>query len=153
MSFVQISRRGVRGYQNKPPSDEDTAYSPQNPYAATKAAADHLIHSWVNTYNIDAVLARSCNVGPRQNIEKFIPKVILQISKQLPITLYDDGLNIRQWIHVKDCCMAIFKIMKYGRRGKSYNIGTMNCLRNIDLLENLMFLTKGGAMKGFKFNY
>jgi dTDP-glucose 4,6-dehydratase len=138
--FIQISTDEVFGsLNNEIKACEVTPFAPQNPYSATKAAADHLLMAWQNTYNIDAVIARSCNVfGPRQNYEKFIPKVIQSISSNRPIPLYGNGMNIRQWIFVEECCEAILKIMENGKSGHSYNIGTENSYSNLELLNRLI---------------
>ena len=123
---------------------EKSPYNPLNPYAATKAASDHLVRSYINTYKINAIITNSCNnYGPRQNPEKLIPKIIFNIlnnKKNLPI--YAKGKNSREWIYVLDHCQALYKIYQKGKNGETYNIGSNHNLKNIDLVKKIIFLCK-----------
>ena len=123
---------------------EKSPYNPLNPYAATKAASDHLVRSYINTYKINAIITNSCNnYGPRQNPEKLIPKIIFNIlnnKKDLPI--YAKGKNSREWIYVLDHCQALYKIYQKGKNGETYNIGSNHNLKNIDLVKKIISLCK-----------
>ena len=123
---------------------EKSPYNPLNPYAATKAASDHLVRSYMNTYKINAIITNSCNnYGPRQNPEKLIPKIIFNIlnnKKNLPI--YAKGKNSREWIYVLDHCQALYKIYQKGKNGETYNIGSNHNLKNIDLVKKIISLCK-----------
>ena len=124
-------------------TDENSAYRPLNPYAATKAASDHLINSYVNTYNLKAIITNCCNnYGPKQNPEKFIPKIISCILNKKKIPVYGKGINSREWIYVEDHCKALHKVYLKGKIGESYNIGSNLNLRNIDLVRKIIFISK-----------
>jgi dTDP-glucose 4,6-dehydratase len=120
---------------------ENTPYNPQNPYSATKAASDHLVRSYVNTHDIDAVVTNcSNNYGPRQHREKFIPTIIRHIKNNTPVPVYGNGLNVRDWIYVEDHCEALLKVGANAKRGSRYNIGG-NCeLSNIEMVTDILNL-------------
>ena len=123
---------------------EKSPYNPLNPYAATKAASDHLVSSYVRTYKIPAIVTNcSNNFGPKQHPEKLIPKIIFNIlnnKKNLPI--YAKGKNSREWIYVLDHCQALYKIYQKGKNGETYNIGSNHNLKNIDLVKKIISLCK-----------
>jgi dTDP-glucose 4,6-dehydratase len=124
-------------------SNENSPYRPKNPYAATKAASDHLIRSYINTYNLNAIITNCCNnYGPRQNPEKFIPKIIFNLLKRKNIPVYGKGKNSREWIYVLDHCKALYKIYQKGKSGQTYNIGSNKNLRNIDLAKKIIQISK-----------
>ena len=124
-------------------SDENFSYKPLNPYAATKAASDHLINSYVNTYNLKAIITNCCNnYGPRQNPEKFIPKVISCIFNKKKIPVYGKGINSREWIYVEDHCKALHKVYLKGKIGETYNIGSNLNIKNIDLVKKIILISK-----------
>ena len=124
-------------------SNENSPYRPKNPYAATKAASDHLIRSYINTYNLNAIITNCCNnYGPRQNPEKFIPKIIFNLLKRKNIPVYGKGKNSREWIYVLDHCKALYKIFQKGKSGQTYNIGSNKNLRNIDLAKKIIQISK-----------
>ncbi len=124
-------------------ANEKTAYNPKNPYAATKAASDHLIQSYVNTYGLKAIITNCCNnYGPKQNPEKLIPKMIFNIFNKKRLPLYGRGQNSREWIYVKDHCEALFKIYIKGKNGQTYNIGTKQDFKNIDLIKKIISIAK-----------
>ena len=124
-------------------SDENFSYKPLNPYAATKAASDHLINSYVNTYNLKAIITNCCNnYGPRQNPEKFIPKVISCIFNKKKIPVYGKGINSREWIYVEDHCKALHKVYLKGKIGETYNIGSNLNMKNIDLVKKIILISK-----------
>ena len=124
-------------------SDENFSYRPLNPYAATKAASDHLINSYVNTYNLKAIITNCCNnYGPRQNPEKFIPKIISCVFNKKKIPVYGKGINSREWIYVEDHCKALHKVYLKGKVGESYNIGSNLNMKNIDLVKKIILISK-----------
>jgi len=123
-------------------TNENSPYKPLNPYAATKAASDHLINSYVNTYNLKAVITNCCNnYGPRQNPEKFIPKIISCILNKKKIPVYGKGINSREWIYVEDHCKALHRVYLKGRIGETYNIGSNFNVRNIDLVKKIILMS------------
>ena len=114
---------GALGYDD-PPFTETTPYDPQNPYAASKASSDHFVMTYHNTYGLPTTITNcSNNYGPRQHIEKLIPKTISNILQNKPIPVYGKGENIRDWIYVEDHCKAILDIWYAGGEGQKYNIG------------------------------
>ena len=134
--FVHISTNEVFGHLNKkdPPFTEQTKYNPRNPYSASKAAADHLLRSFIATYDFPAVILNCCNnFGPFQHEEKLIPKVINNIINQKPIPIYGKGEQIREWIYAEDFGKAILKVLKHSKIRESYNIGSGKEYKNIDL--------------------
>ena len=141
--LIHISTDEVYGDILNGRSDEKYSYKPSSPYAASKAAADHLVYSYVRTYKIPAVITNcSNNYGAKQHPEKLIPKLIYNIihNKELPI--YGRGKNSREWLHVKDHCMALFKIFEKGKIGEFYNIGSNKNLNNIQITEALLKIAK-----------
>jgi len=118
------------------PFTETTAYAPNSPYSASKAASDHLVRAYHHTYGLEVTTSNcSNNYGPYQFPEKLIPLIILNIleAKQLPI--YGDGLNIRDWLYVEDHCRGIDLVLHKGRVGEVYNIGGNNEWKNIDIVK------------------
>jgi len=141
--LVHISTDEVYGDVLKGRSDENFSYKPSSPYAASKAASDHLVYSYIRTYKIPAIISNcSNNYGPKQHPEKLIPKLIYNIinNKQLPI--YGRGKNSREWLHVKDHCMALFKVFQKGKSGEFYNIGSKKNLNNIQITKALLKIAK-----------
>ena len=141
--IIHISTSEVYGTPKKLPIKETAIFNPQSPYAASKAAADHLVYSYVRTYKIPAVISNcSNNYGAKQHPEKLIPKLIYNIihNKELPI--YGRGKNSREWLHVKDHCMALFKIFEKGKIGEFYNIGSNKNLNNIQITKALLKIAK-----------
>ena len=141
--MVHISTDEVYGDVLKGRSDENFSYRPSSPYAASKAASDHLVYSYIRTYKIPAVISNcSNNYGPKQHPEKLIPKLIYNIihNKELPI--YGRGKNSREWLHVKDHCMALFKVFEKGKIGEFYNIGSNKNLNNIQITKALLKIAK-----------
>jgi dTDP-glucose 4,6-dehydratase len=124
--LVHVSTDEVYGSlgPDDPSFSETTPYDPRNPYSATKAASDHLVRSYVNTHNLEAVVTNcSNNYGPRQHKEKFIPTIIQHIKNNTPIPVYGNGSNIRDWLFVEDHCDALLTIGENFKRGDRYNIG------------------------------
>ncbi|MBN1850863.1 MAG: dTDP-glucose 4,6-dehydratase [Deltaproteobacteria bacterium] len=115
---------------------EATAYSPNSPYSASKAASDHLVRAYFKTYGLPVTISNcSNNYGPYQFPEKLIPLMILNALEGKPLPVYGDGKNIRDWLYVKDHCIAIWEIMRHGRKGETYNIGGRNEMENIRIVE------------------
>ena len=131
---------GALGY-NDPPFTEDTPYDPQNPYSASKAASDHFVTAYHNTYGLPTVITNcSNNYGPRQHCEKLIPKTIRNIMEGKRIPVYGRGQNIRDWIYVEDHCRGILDVWYGGGVGEKYNIGGECEVRNIDLVRTIIEL-------------
>ena len=117
---------------------ELSPYNPQSPYSASKAAADHLVRAYGNTYDLPFVISVcSNNYGPNQYPEKLIPLCILNILNEKPLPIYGDGQNTRDWLHVIDHARAIDLIFHHGRVGQTYNVGALNEGKNIDLVNEL----------------
>lgn len=140
--FVQISTDEVMGSL----SDDDTTFftesspfAPNSPYAASKAAAEHLVRAAHHTFGLDAVITRcGNNYGPRQFPEKLIPLLLANAMRDEPIPVYGDGRNVRDWIFVDDHCRAILSVLHKGRAGAVYNVGARNERRNIELVEAIL---------------
>ena len=134
--FIHISTDEVFGHLEKqdPAFTEETKYNPRNPYSASKAAADHLVRSFISTYEFPALILNCCNnFGPFQHKEKLIPKIIDNIILQKPIPIYGKGEQIREWIYAEDFGRAILQVLQYGLVGQSYNVGSGQEFQNIDL--------------------
>ena len=141
--LIHISTDEVYGDILSGRSNEKSPYKPSSPYAASKAASDHLIYSYVRTYKIPAIITNcSNNYGPKQHPEKFIPKLIYNIINNKNLPIYGNGKNSREWIYVKDHCNALIKISKKGKIGEFYNIGTNNNLSNIQICQALLKIIK-----------
>jgi dTDP-glucose 4,6-dehydratase len=140
--FIQISTDEVMG--SLPENEdafftEDSPFSPNSPYAASKAAAEHLVRAAHHTFGLDTVVTRcGNNYGPRQFPEKLLPLALSNALNDQPIPVYGDGQNVRDWIYVEDHCRAIFLALEKGRPGAVYNIGVRNERRNIDVVESLL---------------
>lgn len=120
---------------------EDSPYRPSSPYAASKAASDHLVRSWVRTYGLQATISTcSNNYGPYQHVEKFIPRQITNILQGKPIKIYGDGLAVRDWIAVEDQCSAVWKILEAGTIGETYVISSRGERSNIQIAHDIMSL-------------
>ncbi len=136
--FIQISTDEVYGSIREGVFTEGDKLRPNSPYAASKAAADLIVRSFIKTYNFPAITIRaSNNFGPRQNTEKFIPLAITNLLKDKKIPLYGDGKNIREWIYVDDTCEAIDMITEKGVFGEIYNVGSGEEKTNIEVATTL----------------
>ena len=141
--LIHISTDEVYGDVLKGRSDENFSYKPSSPYAASKAASDHLVYSYIRTYKIPAVISNcSNNYGPKQHPEKLIPKLIYNIINNKELPIYGKGKNSREWLHVKDHCMALFKVFEKGKIGEFYNIGSNKNLNNIQITKMLLKIAK-----------
>ncbi len=139
--FHQISTDEVFGSLPDDPAllfTEDTPYDPRSPYSASKAASDHLVRAWHETYGLPVVLSNcSNNYGPYHFPEKLIPVTILNAIGGKPLPVYGDGSNIRDWLYVEDHTDALLLVVEKGEIGRSYNIGGGNERSNIDLVRTL----------------
>tara|TARA_A100001011_G_C14149269_1_gene773261 strand:- start:37 stop:1059 length:1023 start_codon:yes stop_codon:yes gene_type:complete len=148
IKLIHISTDEVYGDIKTKKSNEKFPYNPSSPYSASKASADHLIKSYIRTYNLPAIISNCCNnYGPYQFPEKLIPKIISNILSNKPLSIYAKGLNSREWIYVEDHCEALFKIFKRGKIGENYNVGSNTNLKNINIVKNILKIFK---KKGFK---
>jgi dTDP-glucose 4,6-dehydratase len=139
--FVQISTDEVYGSVAQGASLETDELRPRNPYSASKAAADRLAYSYWATYGVPVVITRaSNNYGPYQFPEKVIPLFITNALDNVPVPLYGDGLNVRDWLHVSDHCRALDVVIDRGVPGDVYNVGGGNEVRNVDLTRTLLQL-------------
>ena len=151
--LIHISTDEVYGDILKGRSTEKFPYNPSSPYAASKAASDHLVNSYIRTYKIPAIVTNcSNNYGPKQHPEKLIPKLIFNILNNSFLPIYGKGLNSREWIYVKDHCEALYKIFLSGKIGSFYNIGSNKNLNNIQVTKQLLKIAKkiikvGGKVK------
>jgi dTDP-glucose 4,6-dehydratase len=144
IKLIHVSTDEVYGdIINNKSSKETDAYNPSSPYSASKASGDLLIKSYVRTYKIPAIITNCCNnYGPNQYPEKLIPTIIYKIVNNKPITIYGNGRNIREWIHVEDHCSALIKISEKGILGDNYNIGSGIELNNIDIVKKIIYSFK-----------
>jgi dTDP-glucose 4,6-dehydratase len=141
--FVQISTDEVYGSVAEGSSRETDELRPRNPYSASKAAADRLAYSYWATYNVPVVITRaSNNYGPYHFPEKVIPLFITNAIDNIPVPLYGDGLQERDWLHVTDHCRAVDLLIASGTPGEVYNVGGGNHIRNIDLTKRILALTE-----------
>ena len=140
--FVQISTDEVMGSLAEDDQaffSEDSPFRPNSPYAASKAAAEHLVRAAHHTFGLDTVITRcGNNYGPRQFPEKFLPLMLANAMRDEAIPLYGDGQNVRDWIFVDDHCRAILLALTKGRPGVTYNVGARNERRNIDVARSVL---------------
>jgi dTDP-glucose 4,6-dehydratase len=140
--FVQISTDEVYGSVPTGHSVETDELKPRNPYSASKAGADRLAYSYWATYNVPVIITRaSNNYGANQFPEKVIPLFITNAIDEIPLPLYGDGLNVRDWLHVDDHCRGIDVAITHGTNGEVYNIGGGNEVRNVELTHRILDLT------------
>ena len=140
INMCHISTDEVYGPISSGSFSEEDKLSPQNFYSATKAAAEHIVCAYSNTFDIDYVMIRmSNNYGPRQNKEKFIPTILNSIKKGIKIPLYGDGQNIRDWIYVKDSVRVIYNILQSANFNKEvYNVTFKDERNNVDVISEIL---------------
>lgn len=139
--FMHISTDEVFGSIPEGSFNEQSRYEPRNPYSASKAASDHFVNAYNNTFGLPSIITNcSNNYGPRQHHEKMIPKIISNVIDGKPIPVYGDGQQIRDWIYVEDHCDALIELWKHGTVGDRYNIGGECEMRNIDLVNYILHL-------------
>jgi len=139
--MIQISTDEVFGSLSNGTATEESKFNPSSPYAATKAAAELLINSYFITHGSDVVITRCTNnYGPRQFLEKLIPKTIVLAYNDKKIPVYGNGSNIRDWIFVDDHCDAVHLALKNGKSGESYNISANNEINNLTVIKKILEL-------------
>jgi dTDP-glucose 4,6-dehydratase len=137
--FVQVSTDEVYGSIRKGGFTEKSPIAPSSPYSASKAGADQLVLSYYKTYKLDVGITRcSNNYGPNQHNEKLIPHMIAKALKGEKLPVYGNGLNVRDWIHVKDHCRAVLAVLEGGKSGEVYNVGSYNEKTNIEIVETIL---------------
>jgi len=139
--FVMVSTDEVYGSlaPTAPGFTEQTPLAPNSPYAASKAAADLLCRAYHHTFGLDVCITRcSNNYGPYQFPEKLIPLMLANALEDIPLPIYGDGQQVRDWLHVSDHCRAIDLVMRRGRAGEVYNVGGRNEWANLDLVKLLL---------------
>lgn len=138
--FVQISTDEVYGtLENSGFFTEYTPLAPNSPYSASKASADFIVRAYYETYKLPILITRcSNNYGPNQDKEKFIPLMIDQACKEQKLTLYGDGQQVRDWLHVEDHCRAIDVVLHRGQVGEVYNVGGNNERKNIEIAKFIL---------------
>jgi dTDP-glucose 4,6-dehydratase len=138
--FVQVSTDEVYGSLGPQGAfTEQTPLAPSNPYAASKAAADLLVRSYAHTFGLPAVITRcSNNYGPYQFPEKLIPLFVCNLLRDEPVPVYGDGLQVRDWVHVRDHCAAVYRVWRDGRLGEVYNVGGRCERTNLELTHALL---------------
>ena len=138
--FLHVSTDEVYGSlsDTDPAFSETTAYAPNSPYSASKAGSDHLVRAYHHTYGFPTLTTNcSNNYGPYHFPEKLIPLMILNALDGKPLPVYGDGLNIRDWLFVRDHCEAICQVLEKGRLGETYNVGGKNEIKNIDVVTTI----------------
>jgi len=138
--FIHVSTDEVYGSlaTTDPAFSETTAYAPNSPYSASKAASDHLVRAYQHTYGLPTLTTNcSNNYGPRQFPEKLIPLMIVNALAGKPLPVYGDGQNVRDWLYVGDHCSAIRAVLAGGRPGETYNIGGNAEMKNVDVVREL----------------
>jgi len=144
--FLHVSTDEVYGSlgHDDPAFTETTAYAPNSPYAASKAASDHLVRAYHHTYGLPTITTNcSNNYGPLQFPEKLIPLVILNAVQGKPLPVYGDGLNVRDWLYVGDHCAAIRRELQQGRLGETYNIGGNSEKTNLEVVKTICTIIDG----------
>ena len=141
--FLHVSTDEVYGTlaPTDPAFTEDNNYEPNSPYSASKAASDHLVRAWHHTYGLP-VLTTNCsnNYGPLHFPEKLIPLVIVNALAGKPLPIYGDGMQVRDWLYVRDHCSAIRRVLEAGQLGETYNVGGWNEMANIDIVKTVCSL-------------
>ena len=138
--FLHVSTDEVYGSlsDTDPAFSETTPYAPNSPYSASKAGSDHLVRAYHHTYGFPTLTTNcSNNYGPYHFPEKLIPLMILNALDGKPLPVYGDGLNIRDWLYVRDHCEAICQVLEKGRLGETYNVGGINEIKNIDVVTTI----------------
>ena len=149
IKLIHISTDEVYGDVLNGRSKETDRYNPSSPYAASKASSDHLVRSYIRTYNIPAIITNcSNNYGPNQHPEKLIPKLIYNMLNNRKLPIYGKGNNSREWIYVSDHCEALIKIFKKGKLSNFYNIGSNINLNNLTIAKKLLLIAKNRIKMG-----
>ncbi|MGJ3703119.1 dTDP-glucose 4,6-dehydratase [Variovorax sp. AFSI2.2] len=141
--FLHVSTDEVYGSLSKtdPAFTEENKYEPNSPYSASKAASDHLVRAWHHTYGLPVVTTNcSNNYGPFHFPEKLIPLMIVNALAGKPLPVYGDGMQVRDWLYVKDHCSAIRRVLEGGKLGETYNVGGWNEKPNIEIVNTVCAL-------------
>ena len=138
--YIQVSTDEVYGSLGATGAfTESTPLAPNSPYAASKASADLLVRSFHHTYGLPALVTRcSNNYGPYQFPEKLIPLLVTNAMAGIPLPIYGDGMNVRDWIHVRDHCGALDKVLHHGKVGETYNVGARREMKNLDIVRLIL---------------
>ena len=145
--FMHISTDEVFGSIPEGSFTETTPYDPRNPYSASKASSDHFVMAYHNTYGLPVTITNcSNNYGPRQYIEKLIPKAIFNVMNGKKVPIYGDGMQIRDWLYVQDHCEALTEVWKRGRVGEKYNMGGQSEISNIELIKEILVILEKRSM-------
>lgn len=137
--FIHISTDEIYGSIEEGHFTEKSNYAPRNPYSASKAASDHFVMAYHNTYGLPAIITNcSNNYGPRQYFEKIIPKTIRNLQQGRKVPVYGDGKQVRDWLYVQDHCEALCQVWLNGKIGQKYNIGGECEVKNIDLIRMIL---------------
>src|SRR4051794_25165684 len=140
--YLQFSTDEVYGDFEMGTATEESPLSPSSPYSASKAGGDLMVAAFARTYGAEALIIRaSNNYGPRQHPEKLIPLCILNALAGDPLPVYGDGMQVRNWLYVEDCCDAIDAVLERGEPGQVYNVGGPDELSNLDVLRRILALT------------
>lgn len=137
--FLQVSTDEVFGeLEDEGYFTEESPYSPNSPYSASKASSDHLVRAWAHTYNLPVIITNcSNNYGPRQFPEKLIPRIITCALSEKPLPVYGKGANVRDWIHVEDHALGVWTALMEGKVGGSYCFGGRSERRNLEVVQNI----------------
>ena len=138
--FLHVSTDEIYGSldADDAPFTEDNRFEPNSPYSASKAASDHLVRAWHHTYGLPVITTNcSNNYGPFHFPEKLIPLTIINALEGKQIPIYGDGLQVRDWLYVKDHCMALRRVLEAGNTGETYNIGGWNEQSNLDIVNTI----------------
>ncbi len=136
--FLQISTDEVFGSIDGAAATEESPYQPNSPYSASKAAADHLVRAYHTTYGLPSLITVATNnYGPMQFPEKLIPLMIVKAVRELPLPVYGDGENIRDWLYVTDHCRAVLTVLEAGQPGGTYNVAGGNQASNLDVVRTI----------------
>jgi dTDP-glucose 4,6-dehydratase len=139
---LQVSTDEVYGDFELGSATEESPLHPSSPYSASKAGGDLLVSAFARTYGAEALILRACNnYGPRQHPEKLIPLCILNALAGDPLPVYGDGMQIRNWLYVEDCCAAIDTVLERGEPGEVYNVGGPDELPNLEVVKRILALT------------
>jgi dTDP-glucose 4,6-dehydratase len=154
LKFLHVSTDEVFGdlEVDDPKFNEQTRYEPSSPYSASKAASDHIVRAWIRTYGLNGIVTNcSNNYGLYQNEEKFIPKTIKSCIERKPITIYGNGLNIRDWIWTPDHCMGIYLALQNFKKGETYCFGG-DCERtNIEIIKTICEIFQAKSKDNFDY--
>ena len=150
--LFQISTDEVYGSTREGSFKEEDKLDPRNPYSATKAAAEHFVTSFYNTYGLEYKMVRmSNNFGSRQNKEKFIPTILNSLNNNKKIPIYGDGKNIRDWFYVKDCAKCILEVFENGNLNEVYNLSLINEKENIEIVSLILDILNKPAEEHVEF--